>query len=337
MNRRFLVGGVSARAILVAALASLAAGPAAAQVGYKVDPQGKDELWDVTSKMEMAGMPFAMPAQSNRVCIERGNDAGTIPRNEGCTVVESSRAGNRFTYKMACKDRKSDYIATGETSWAGNGYQGKMRMVGKMDGEQMDMSMSYTGARAGSCTSTIKQEVAAMKAQSDKSMADTCRDGMDKLAALYFFGEPKAMCQGQQKEFCAAVGRAAQSMQEPGQYMAMMAKNGDVKTSFAKCNADFAATTKAACGRAAGSRNWRFVGGGNCDDDVRVLGKTHCEGRGSSPDPEFYPLCSRYVTITRGAAAASAPAMSAPQPARAPAPADPVQQGVDAVRKLLPF
>ena len=337
MKRNLFTGAMRAHAIVVVTLGLFAAGPVAAQiVGYKADPQGKDELWDVTSKMEMAGMPFAMPAQTNRVCVEKGNDAGTIPKNDGCKVVETNRSGNRFTYKMACKDNKNDYIATGESTSTGNGYQGKMRMVGKMDGQQMDMAMSYTGARAGNCTSTIKQEVAVMKAQSDKQIADSCHDAMDKLVAMYFFSEPKAMCQGQQKEFCAAVGRAAQSMQEPGQYTAMVAKNGDVKTSFAKCNADFAATTRAACGRASGSRNWRFVGGGNCDDDVRTLGKSHCEGRGSSPDAEFYPLCARYVTITRGNAAASASAPAA-QPARAPAAPDSVQQGLDAVKKLLPF
>ena len=47
-----------ARVASIAALVSLAAffaGPAASQVGYKADPQGKDELWDVTSKMEMPG------------------------------------------------------------------------------------------------------------------------------------------------------------------------------------------------------------------------------------------------------------------------------------------
>ncbi len=146
----------SKRIVVVVAtlsLAALVAGPAAAQAG-KADPQGKDELWDVTSKMEMPGMPFAMPAQTRRVCAAKGNDAGTIPRNEGCTVVDSKRVGNRLEYRMACKGGQNDYTATGETTWTGNGYEGRMRMAGKMDGQPMEMALTYTGTRAGNCTAT---------------------------------------------------------------------------------------------------------------------------------------------------------------------------------------
>ena len=137
---------------IVAALL-LIAGAAAAQ-GYKTDPAGKDELWDVTSKMEMAGMPFAMPAQTRRVCAAKGNDAGTIPRNEGCTVAESKRVGNKLAYRMDCKDGNNDYTATGESTWSGNGYEGRMRMIGKMGGSPVDMTMTYNGTRAGNCTAT---------------------------------------------------------------------------------------------------------------------------------------------------------------------------------------
>jgi Protein of unknown function (DUF3617) len=58
------------------------------------------------------------------------------------------------TYRMTCKDGRNDYIATGESTTAASGYQGKMRMTGKVEGEQMEMAMAYSGARAGNCTST---------------------------------------------------------------------------------------------------------------------------------------------------------------------------------------
>jgi hypothetical protein len=150
------VSARSARALLVVVLALLAAAPAAAQIGYKVDPQGKDELWDVTSKMDMPGMPMAMPARTNRVCVEKGNDAATIPKNDGCTVVDTKRVGNKFTYRMQCKNAKNDYTATGESTTGANGYQGKMHMAGKMEGEQMEMSLDYSGTRVGNCTSIGK-------------------------------------------------------------------------------------------------------------------------------------------------------------------------------------
>jgi len=142
----------AARVILAFTLATLACGSVVAQVGYRADPQGRDELWDVTSKMEMPGMPVAMPPQTRRVCVEKGNDTAAIPKNDGCTVVDTRRVGNKFTYRMACKKGKDDYVATGESTSSGNGYQGTMRMAGKMDGQPMEMSMAYSGARAGNCT-----------------------------------------------------------------------------------------------------------------------------------------------------------------------------------------
>ena len=128
---------------------------AAAQVGYRVDPQGKDELWDVTSKMEIPGMPIAMPAQTHRICVAKG-DAAMVPTREGCAVADVKRAGGTVTYRMTCKDGRNDYTASGESTAAASGYQGKMRMAGKVEGEQMEMAMAYSGARAGNCTSTAK-------------------------------------------------------------------------------------------------------------------------------------------------------------------------------------
>ena len=32
---------------------------------------GPDELWDVTTKMEMPGMPMALPAQTSQVCLKK--------------------------------------------------------------------------------------------------------------------------------------------------------------------------------------------------------------------------------------------------------------------------
>jgi hypothetical protein len=139
-------------AMQVFALTLFAAAPAAAQVGYKADPQGKDELWDVTSRMEMPGMPMAMPAQTHRVCAAKGSDESAVPAREGCRVSDVHRAGNKVTYKMACRGGGDDYTATGESTWNGNAYQGRMQMKGKMQGESMEMAMAYSGTRAGNCT-----------------------------------------------------------------------------------------------------------------------------------------------------------------------------------------
>ena len=114
--------------------------------------QGKDDLWEITTKMEMPGMPMAMPAQTQRLCIAKGGkDDDYIPRREGCRVQDSKRAGNKVTYKMVCTGKDTMTVA-GETTFGTNSYDGRMAMSGKMDGQQVEMNQTYSGKRVGDCT-----------------------------------------------------------------------------------------------------------------------------------------------------------------------------------------
>jgi len=55
-------------------------------VAAPVAAQGKDDLWVVSSKMDMPGMPMAMPAQVNRVCVGKTNMALSGRRVGDCTA-----------------------------------------------------------------------------------------------------------------------------------------------------------------------------------------------------------------------------------------------------------
>ena len=114
--------------------------------------QGKDDLWEVTTKMEMPGMPMAMPAQTNRFCIAKGGkDEDYVPKRENCKMLESKRTGNKVAYKMACTGKDAMTVA-GETTFGNNAYDGKMMMSGKADGQSFEMSQVYSGKRVGDCT-----------------------------------------------------------------------------------------------------------------------------------------------------------------------------------------
>jgi hypothetical protein len=133
-------------------LALIAVFVAVAPASNTAFAQGKDDLWEVTSKMEMPGMPMAMPAQTQRVCIGKGGkDDDYIPRRENCRVQESKRVGNKVAYKMVCTGKDAMTI-TGETTLGANSYDGRMVMSGKMEGQQVDMTQTYSGKRVGDCT-----------------------------------------------------------------------------------------------------------------------------------------------------------------------------------------
>ena len=131
---------------IVLAFALAASMPASAQ--------GKDDLWEVSTKMEMPGMPMAMPAQTNRVCIGKNQkDEAFVPKQGDCRMIESKRVGNRFTYKMDCSGNYSA-IVDGAITFGNNAYDGQMRMAMKTTNDTM--VMTFAGKRIGDCAAATK-------------------------------------------------------------------------------------------------------------------------------------------------------------------------------------
>ena len=114
--------------------------------------QGSDDQYDVTVKMEMAGMPMAMPPMSQRLCVKKGGkDEDFVPRQENCRVSDTTRAGSRLTFKIACSGN-NPMTGTGDFTFGANGYNGQIRMKGKMEGQDVDMTQAIDARRVGGCT-----------------------------------------------------------------------------------------------------------------------------------------------------------------------------------------
>ena len=136
----------SAGAVAVLLAALVAALPASAQ--------GKDELWEISSKMDMPGMPMAMPAQVNRVCVGKNRkDEDLVPKQSNCRMVDSKRVGSKFTYKMECTGNEP-MTMLGEITFGNNAYDGQMRMTMTKTNDTMNMAVS--GKRVGDCTAPAK-------------------------------------------------------------------------------------------------------------------------------------------------------------------------------------
>jgi len=116
--------------------------------------QGSDDLWEVTSRMEMPGMALSVPAQVVKLCVvKNGKDDEYIPRKNDCKIVDSKRTGNKYTYKMACGGPEPATME-GEVLWGTGAYEGKMRMT--MTKTNESMQMTYSGQRIGSCAANKK-------------------------------------------------------------------------------------------------------------------------------------------------------------------------------------
>lgn len=112
---------------------------------------GSDELWAVTSTMEMPGMPMAMPGQTSNVCLKKGNEKdpnNAIPKNsdQDCKLSDVKIAGNKTTWKMKCEGEKP-MEGEGEMTRGDGTYSGKTVFHMK----RRDMTMVYEGKRIGKC------------------------------------------------------------------------------------------------------------------------------------------------------------------------------------------
>ncbi len=114
---------------------------------YGVDM--KDGLWEITSKIEMPGMPIAMPPQTFRQCLTKDN---MIPRkedgNQDCKVLDQKIKGNTVSWTIRCNSPEGTYLMKGETTYNRESFTGEMQMT-TPDGTEMIQHMK--GHRIGKC------------------------------------------------------------------------------------------------------------------------------------------------------------------------------------------
>ena len=353
-----------------AAFVVAAAGAALAQAPqmYKAGP-GPDELWDVTARMEMVGMPMQMPATTSQVCMKKDRSADRmVPQNKDCTMSDVRNVGNRMTFRFVCTGEEP-MEGTGEITSTPTSYDGRMTMKGTRRGSDINMVQNFAGKKVGTCTDTSAQAIAKIEGDAAAQKAKFCADSMESLTAAAFVGKDAA-CASQAKAFCDKVGGLAAGGRTPAGYRAAVGKRGAMMTrpAFTACKQDFDAMQAAACGAGVSSRDWSFVGSGSCDPDVRKQGDAMCKGRAfTGMDRAIVPLCNRYAALSRGAggedgdgggssgssggaggaggsggpgsgSSSTGTAPRAPAKPEEPKPADnAVQEGVNQLRKLLPF
>jgi hypothetical protein len=110
-----------------------------------------DELWEVTSKMEMAGMPFPMLARTSQICMSKGqekdpNHAVPKSKEQNCKMSDVKVSGNKSTWKMKCEG-KDPMHGEGEMVRRDGTYSGKTVLHARRG----DMTLVYEGKRIGAC------------------------------------------------------------------------------------------------------------------------------------------------------------------------------------------
>jgi len=111
----------------------------------------KEGLWEITTSMDMPGMPFQPAPTKVTRCYTKEDlkdDSKVIPKQEGdCKITDMKHTGNKVSWKMVCTG-KSKGKGHGEIVYKGDtAYDGTM----KFEMEKMEVTSRYKARRIGAC------------------------------------------------------------------------------------------------------------------------------------------------------------------------------------------
>jgi hypothetical protein len=119
----------------------------------------KPGQWEITSSMEMEGMPHQIQPMTMTHCIKpEDTDPKNVVRelhrrNQECKIEDFKQSGNKVSWTMKCKSEQSgDITATGEMTYKPDSYEGTMHM--EMSGGphgSMKMTQHIKAHRIGDC------------------------------------------------------------------------------------------------------------------------------------------------------------------------------------------
>ena len=109
----------------------------------------QEGLWELTTQMEMPGMPMKMPPTVMKHCYTKSDVSDQkkiISRDKNCTVTDLKTSANKVTWKLKCTGENAATM-TGETVFDSNSYTSVMNM----NSHGQKMTMKVKGKRLGNC------------------------------------------------------------------------------------------------------------------------------------------------------------------------------------------
>jgi len=261
------------------------------------------EWWEITSKMEMPGMPpemagmmGSMGAQKQKVCLAKGQqaDPAATSKDDNCTISDMRQSGNTVKFNMKCTG-KDAMTGSAELTHTPNNFTQKIKM--RQDGE--DMLMTSTGKRiGGACDADeLRKKGEAMAAQADAqnkkqtaAMCDTSKYTA-KDWAIYsnqFIGA-KPLCPGKQKDLCQVMNKEAPRNVDV--FTLLQSQQSSRESTVKACGINMATTQKSLCKNRALKGPEHFLAE-NCPAELKVYRelvrkRQDCEERGFTSGEEL--------------------------------------------------
>jgi hypothetical protein len=85
----------------------------------------KEGLWEITTQVEMKGMPQSIPPTTVRQCITKNNP---VPQNKDknidCKTVNLKTGGDTVSYTVECKGSGQEMQTSGTTTYSDKSMNG---------------------------------------------------------------------------------------------------------------------------------------------------------------------------------------------------------------------
>jgi hypothetical protein len=146
--------------------------PVLLAIPFGAAAQNTGELWEISSQMNIPGMPAGMGAQTQRVC--QGDDperrAASDKDQKDCKVTDKKQTATRLQVTMTCK--QGTITIDQQYNAARTEFKGSM----KMNSKEGDFTVNTTGRKVGACNvqqanRERDEKIAGMKKQQEVAMA----------------------------------------------------------------------------------------------------------------------------------------------------------------------
>ncbi len=117
------------------------------------EPNMKEGMWEMSMKMDMKGMPIAMPPMKFKQCITKKD---MVPhqkeKGQDCTMVNTNISGDTVSWAVRCKDKNGTVESKGQIVYKGDKFDGVMNTtMTDTKGRSQATKTNMSGRRVGDC------------------------------------------------------------------------------------------------------------------------------------------------------------------------------------------
>ncbi|HMK55571.1 MAG TPA: DUF3617 domain-containing protein [Dissulfurispiraceae bacterium] len=111
-------------------------------------PNMQDGLWEITTTVEMKGMPSGMmKPMTHTSCLTHKDSVPEKPAKSDCKMSDMNSSGNTVTWTMTCPDS----VSKGNITYSGSTFEGTTDTTVNHGGQKMQVRNKMKGKRIGPC------------------------------------------------------------------------------------------------------------------------------------------------------------------------------------------